>query len=121
MKQDSQLWQAFAKRSKQANGKLHERHHNLSKEVNGSLQHGCSLSLIKTAYGGLGRYYLHLCLQGPDQGIGLLHSGVVDAGVAECQGSRRGYGVLTVYHCPLVVRSSRLTTHCCSVSLPLTV
>jgi hypothetical protein len=47
--------------------------------------------------------------------------GVVDPGVAECQGSRRGYGVLTVFHCLLVVRSSRLTTHCCSVSLPLIV
>jgi hypothetical protein len=73
MKQDLQLWQAFAKRSEHANGKLRERHHVLSKEVNGSLQRGCSLSLIKTAYGGLGRCYLHLCLQGPDQGIGLLH------------------------------------------------
>ena len=49
------------------------------------------------------------------------YGGVVDAGVAECQGSRRGYGVLTVYHCLLVVRSSRLATHCRSMSLPLTV
>ena len=73
MKQDSQLWQAFAKRSEYANGKLRERHHVLSKEASGSLRCGCSLSPIETAYGGLGTCYLHLCLQGLDQGIGLLH------------------------------------------------
>jgi hypothetical protein len=73
MKQDSQLLQAFAKRSEYTNGKLCKRYHVLSKEVSGSLQRGCSLSAIKTAYGSLGTCYLHLCLQGPDQGIGLPH------------------------------------------------
>jgi hypothetical protein len=72
MKQDSQLWQPFAKRSKHTNRKLCERRHVLSKGVSGSLQRGCSLSAIETAYGGLGTCYLHLHLQGPDQGIGLL-------------------------------------------------
>jgi hypothetical protein len=33
-----------------------------------------------------------------------IHSGVVDSGLEECQGSHMGYGVLTVYHCLLVVQ-----------------
>src|ERR1700692_544209 len=32
--------------------------------------------------------------------------GVGDSGLVECQASCKGYGVLTVYHCLLVVRCS---------------
>jgi hypothetical protein len=63
MKEDSQLWQAFVKRSEHTNGELRKRHHILSKEASGSLQRGCSLSPIETVYGGLVPWYVYSCLQ----------------------------------------------------------
>ena len=45
------------------------------------------------------------CLSMPPSYIG-----VVDLGIEECQGSHRGYGVLALYHCLLVVA--------CSLSCP---